>query len=150
MAASGRPWRTSCVTQVCMRVGFNNEQELWLMRRSGCRECGGKSLGEPWKLSVALGRDTKNMNLVLAFEILRNSGTSMKTPTSPIREPEGFGRFQQVMAHLGGMTRAWWRHRPIHFAFHWRGICRAISPKPACLNRGEKSPTAPALNTSLP
>jgi hypothetical protein len=29
------------------------------------------------------------------------------------------------MAHLGGMTRAWLRHRPIHFAFHCRGISRA-------------------------
>ena len=65
------------------------------------------------------------MNLIPAFEILRNFGTSMKTSTSPIRD-HGFGCFRQIEAHLGGMTRAWLRHRPIHFAFHWRGICRAI------------------------
>ena len=66
------------------------------------------------------------MNLILAFEILRNLGKSMKTSTSPIHEPDRFGCFRQIAAHLGGMTRAWLRHRPIHFAFHCRGICRAI------------------------
>jgi len=51
---------------------------------------------------------------------------SMKSATWPIREPDGFGCFRQIVAHLGGMTRAWLRHRPVHFAFHWAGICRAI------------------------
>ena len=96
------------------------------MRRSGCRECGGKSFGELWKLSGALRIGHKEMNLILAFETLRNFGTSMKTSISPIRESDGFGCFRQIAAHLGGMTRAWLRHRPIHFAFHWHGICRAI------------------------
>jgi hypothetical protein len=50
----------------------------------------------------------------------------MKTSTWPIYETDGFGCFRQIVAHLGGMTRACLRHRPIHFAFHWHGICRAI------------------------
>jgi hypothetical protein len=50
----------------------------------------------------------------------------MNTSIYPIREPNGFGSFQQIAAHLGGMARACVRHRPIHFAFHWRGIWRAI------------------------
>jgi len=66
------------------------------------------------------------MNLILAFEIMRNFGKNMKTSTWPIREPDGFGCFRQIAAHLGGMTRAWLRRRPINFAFHWHGICRAI------------------------
>jgi hypothetical protein len=66
------------------------------------------------------------MQLNLDFQILRNLGPSMKSSTLPIREPDGFGCFRQIVAHLGGMIRAWRRHRPIHFAFHWRGICRAI------------------------
>jgi hypothetical protein len=61
----------------------------------------------------------------------------MKTSTWPIRKPDGFGCFQQIAAHLGGMTRAWLRHCPIHFAFHWRGICRAIRPKLDLHERGE-------------
>jgi hypothetical protein len=76
----------------------------------------------------------------------------MKTSTWLIREPDGFGCFQQITAHVGGMTRAWLRHRPIHFAFHWRGICRAIRPKLDLLETGrdesDASPTA--LSTSLP
>jgi hypothetical protein len=60
--------------------------------------------------------------------MMRNFGPDMKSSTwaTPIRQPDGFGCLQQIMAHLGGMTRAWLRRRPIHFAFHWRGICRAI------------------------
>ena len=54
---------------------------------------------------------------------------SMKTSTWPIHGPDSFGCSQQILAHLGGMTRAWLRHRPIRFAFHWRGICRAIRLK---------------------
>lgn len=66
------------------------------------------------------------MNLISRFEILRNPGTSMKTLTWPIREADGTGCLRQITAEHGGMTRAWFRHRPIDFAFHWRGICRAI------------------------
>ena len=51
---------------------------------------------------------------------------NMKTSTWPICEPDGFGCLRQIAVHLGGMTRAWRRHRPIHFAFHFRGIGRAI------------------------
>jgi hypothetical protein len=51
----------------------------------------------------------------------------MKISTWLINEPHGFGCFQQILAHLGGMIQACLRHRPIHFAFHWNGICRAIS-----------------------
>jgi hypothetical protein len=69
------------------------------------------------------------MHLILDIEIMRNFGTSMKNSTWPLREQGGFGCFQQIVAHLGGMTRARLRHRLIHFAFHWRGICRAIRPK---------------------
>jgi hypothetical protein len=61
----------------------------------------------------------------------------MKSSTWPIREPDGFGCFRQIVTHLGGMTRACLRHRPIHFAFHWRGICRAITLD--SLERGGKS-----------
>jgi hypothetical protein len=64
--------------------------------------------------------------VILASMVLRNSGMDMKTSTDVNREAEGFGCFQQILAHLGGMTRAWWRGRPIHFAFHGRGIYRAI------------------------
>jgi hypothetical protein len=37
--------------------------------------------------------------------------------------------FQQIAAHVGGMTRALVRHHPVNWTFHWRGICRAISSK---------------------
>ena len=50
----------------------------------------------------------------------------MKGSTRQIGEVKELGSFQQIMAHLGGMTRACLRHRPIHFAFHWSGICRAM------------------------
>jgi hypothetical protein len=66
------------------------------------------------------------MQLIRAFESLRNFRMSMKLSTWAFGEPDGFGCFQQIMAHLGGMTRACLRGRPIHFAFHCRGICRAI------------------------
>jgi hypothetical protein len=90
----------------------------------------GKDLGEPCKPSVALGEEWTKENdrysRILVFVILRNFGTDMITSTWPNREPNGFGCFRQIVAHLGGMTRAWLRHRPIHFVFHGRGICRAI------------------------
>lgn len=50
----------------------------------------------------------------------------MKTSSSQIRVPGEIGCLQQIVAHVGGMARAWLRHRPIHFTFHWRGICRAL------------------------
>ncbi len=50
----------------------------------------------------------------------------MRNSTWLIRETDGFGCFRQIAAHVGGMTRACLRHRPIHFGFHWRGICRAL------------------------
>jgi hypothetical protein len=79
------------------------------------------------KPSIALEEESDNaMQLNLDFQILTNLRPSMKSSTLQIREPDGFGCFPQIVAHLGGMTRAWFRHRPIHFAFHWRGICRAI------------------------
>ena len=57
---------------------------------------------------------------------------------------------QQIVAHVGGMVRAVIRHRPINWTFHWRGICRAVRPTLASLERGrEKSGASPiALNTS--
>jgi hypothetical protein len=56
------------------------------------------------------------------------------------------------VAHVGGMVRAVIRHRPINWTFHWQGICRAIRPMPASLERGrEKSDASPiAINTSTP
>lgn len=50
----------------------------------------------------------------------------MKTSTWQLRAPDEIGCFQQIVAHVGGMVRARLRHRPIHFTFHWRGICRAL------------------------
>ncbi len=50
----------------------------------------------------------------------------MKNSTWLFRDTNGFGCFRQIAAHVGGMTRAWLLHRPIHFGFHWRGICRAV------------------------
>jgi len=57
---------------------------------------------------------------------------------------------QQVIAHLGGMLCALRRHRPLNWEFHWRGICRAISPRLDSLERGnENSVASPvAMNTS--
>jgi hypothetical protein len=66
------------------------------------------------------------VNLLVALDFVRNFVLTMKTPSWNFREPVGFGCRQQISAHVGGMTRAWLRRRPIHFAFHWRGICRAI------------------------
>ena len=72
----------------------------------------------------------------------------MRSLTWRNRAPDGFGCFRQIVAHLGGMTRACLRHRPIHFAFHWRGICRAICPTLDSLARRGKSGSTPtALNT---
>jgi len=84
--------------------------------------------------------------------LIPEESLSMKSSTWPIREPDSFGCFQQIVAHLGGMTRAWLRHRPIHFAFHWRGICRAICPTLDSLERGGKdlAQTPTALNASMP
>jgi hypothetical protein len=35
----------------------------------------------------------------------------------------------QILAHVGGITKAFVRHHPVNWAFHWRGICRAISSR---------------------
>jgi len=59
----------------------------------------------------------------------------MKVSACPMSQQDGFGCCQQIAAHIGGMTQAWLRHRPIHFAFHWSGICRAIRPKLELLER---------------
>lgn len=46
----------------------------------------------------------------------------------PLRKnPDRFNCYQQIAAHVGGMTLALVRHRPIHWTFHWQGICRAVS-----------------------
>ncbi len=82
------------------------------------------------------------MNAIPAFNIVKDFGMNMKTSTWPICEPDGFGCFRQIAAHLGGMARAWLRHRPIHFAFHWRGIGRAILA-------GVRSASEPADRTRL-
>jgi hypothetical protein len=51
----------------------------------------------------------------------------MKTSTSHKPVQDEIGCLQQIVAHVGGMARAWLRNRPIHFGFHWGGICRALS-----------------------
>ena len=51
----------------------------------------------------------------------------MKTSTSQHPVQDEIGCLQQIAAHLGGMARACLRRRPIHFGFHWDGICRALS-----------------------
>jgi len=51
---------------------------------------------------------------------------TMKLSTSSMQHPERFNSLQQIVAHLGGMIRAFVRHYPINWTFHWRGICRAI------------------------
>ena len=43
---------------------------------------------------------------------------------------------EQIVAHLGGMLCALRRHRPLNWAFHWRGICRALWPRLDSLERG--------------
>ena len=51
----------------------------------------------------------------------------MKASVYPLIDPERFNCLQQIAAHVGGMRLALARHHPIHWTFHWRGICRAIS-----------------------
>jgi hypothetical protein len=46
-----------------------------------------------------------------------------------MHNPVRFNSVQQIVAHVGGMTRALVRHYPINWSFHWRGICRAFSVK---------------------
>ena len=58
------------------------------------------------------------------WNMLRN------TVTRSIQRSDSPGTCQQILAHVGGMMLAFLRHRPIHFGFHWRGICRA------CLSAG--------------
>ena len=58
------------------------------------------------------------------WNMLRN------TVTRSIQRSDSPGTCQQILAHVGGMMLAFQRHRPIHFGFHWRGICRA------CLSAG--------------
>src|SRR5262249_35499177 len=53
--------------------------------------------------------------------------TSMKASTDSARNPQRFGCWQQIAAHVGGMTRAFVRHYPVNWTFHWSGICRAVS-----------------------
>jgi len=52
---------------------------------------------------------------------------TMKASTHSMQNPERFNCFQQIAAHVGGMTLALVRHHPVHWTFHWRGICRAIA-----------------------
>ena len=51
----------------------------------------------------------------------------MKASTYSMGHPERLNCFQQIGAHLGGMARAVVRRYPVSWAFHWRGICRAVS-----------------------
>ncbi len=51
----------------------------------------------------------------------------MKALTYSMHNPERFACFQQIAAHVGGMTLAFVRHRRVNWTFHYRGICRAIS-----------------------
>jgi hypothetical protein len=44
-----------------------------------------------------------------------------------MRNPQRLNCFQQIAVHLGGMARAVVRHYPVNWAFHWRGIYRAVS-----------------------
>jgi len=53
----------------------------------------------------------------------------MKLSTRSIQSEDRFNGFQQVIAHLGGMLKALVRHYPDNWAFHWRGICRAVLPE---------------------
>jgi len=53
---------------------------------------------------------------------------TMKASTYSMQNPERFNCFQQIAAHVGGMTRAVVRHYPVNWTFHWHGICRAVSP----------------------
>ena len=71
------------------------------------------------------------MPLIGYFDVGESYETNMKTPIWPIPDADGFGCLEQIAAHVGGMVRAYLRHRPICFAFHWRGICRAIG-RQAC------------------
>jgi hypothetical protein len=59
----------------------------------------------------------------------------MKASTCFLRNPHRFNSFQQIAAHVGGMTLAFVRHKPVNWTFHWRGICRAVH-----LNRWETEP----------
>jgi hypothetical protein len=65
----------------------------------------------------------------------------MKASAYSINDPERFNCFQQIAAHVGGMTRALARHHPIHWTFHWRGICRAIASELILASRVVKRAT---------
>jgi hypothetical protein len=54
--------------------------------------------------------------------------TMKLSPYSAIN-PQSFNCFQEIAAHVGGMTRALLRHSPINWTFHRRGICRAIASR---------------------
>ncbi len=106
-----------------MRVAFNN------MNRTFAGAAVANVGHEFWRTVEAFRRIRGGMQGSepnSRYQILGNFRTNMKTSTVPIPQPVEFGCSQQIVAHIGGMTRAWLRHRPIHFAFHWRGICRAI------------------------
>jgi hypothetical protein len=60
----------------------------------------------------------------------------MKASTYLMDNLVRFNRFQQISAHVGGMTRAFVRHYPVNWTFHWRGICRASSSKPSFTPHG--------------
>ena len=53
----------------------------------------------------------------------------MKLSSHSTHDAERINSFEQIAAHVGGMTRALVRHYPINWSFHWRGICRALSPE---------------------
>ncbi len=106
-----------------MRVAFNN------MNRTFAGAAVANVGHEFWRTVEAFRRIRGGMQGSepnSRFQILRNFRTNMKTSTLLIRQPEEFGCSRQIVAHIGGMTRAWLRHRPIHFVFHWHGICRAL------------------------
>jgi hypothetical protein len=71
----------------------------------------------------------------------------MKPTTYSMRVPDQFNCLQQIIAHLGGMMHAFVRHYPINWAFHWRGICRAVLPQ-AALPEQERNSIARWRRTS--
>jgi hypothetical protein len=61
----------------------------------------------------------------------------MKLATHSMRHQERFNCVQQIAAHIGGMSRAFMRHYPVNWRFHWNGICRAISSERLIGLRGQ-------------
>jgi hypothetical protein len=112
----------------------------------------GQDRGELERLPTHYGMNDAKQSSSLSRLISRESlRKTMRSSTWPNRETDGFGCFRQIVAHIGGMTRACLQHRPIHFAFHWHGICRAICPTLDSLPQRRKSGSNPAaLDTSMP